>query len=324
MDKYLITGGAGFIGSHLVDTLLEKGSRVVVLDNFSSGNWRNVETALNKGSDRLKIIEGDICDLETCREACEGVDYILHEAALGSISRSVEHPIQTHNNNANGTLNILIAARDAKVKRLVYASSSSIYGGSEILPRIESITPKPISPYAVSKLAGEHYCFAFFHTYGLETIVLRYFNVFGPRQNIHSQYAAVIPCFIYALLQNKQPTIFGDGEQSRDFTYISNVVDANLLAVSASREACGRAFNIGCGRKHSINDLYRMLKEIMKIDGTFLREPARLGDVLQSYANIDEAERWLHYRPTVDLYSGIQQTIKFFEKLVKSEEIRWK
>lgn len=319
MVKYLVTGGAGFIGSHIVDTLVTQGANVVVLDNFSNGSWDNLEDAINKHpSSRFKVIEGDICDFETCRTACRGVEYVLHEAALGSISRSVEYPIQTHNTNANGTLNMLIAARDAGVKRFVYASSSSIYGASKVMPRIELDSPKPISPYAVSKITGEHYSHAFCNTYGLETVVLRYFNVFGPRQNVVSQYAAVIPRFINAIINKKQPIIYGDGEQYRDFTYVENVVKANLLALSASSDVCGRSFNIACGGRYTVNELYRILKESINSNIEAKYEEARSGDIKGSVADITNAVTMLNYKPSVSFEDGIVKTVNYFKQKLSS------
>jgi nucleoside-diphosphate-sugar epimerase len=312
MAKHLVTGGAGFIGSHLVDALLLQGHDVTVLDNFSNGSWDNLKDAVSKYPDRLKVIEGDICDLETCRLACEGIDYVLHKAALGSIPRSIEHPIQTHNSNTNGTLNILIAARDAKVKRFVYASSSSIYGSSKIIPRVESDSPKPISPYAVSKLAGEHYTLSFHHTYGLETVVLRYFNVFGPRQNVLSRYAAVVPRFIQSLVLNQSPVIFGNGEQFRDFTYVENVVAANLLAIKAPREACGRIYNIACAERHTVNEVFNTLRSLLKINIDPIKKEERVGDVRESIADIAEANRWLDYRPVISFNEGLKKTVDSF------------
>ncbi len=246
MSLYLVTGGAGFIGSNIVERLVRQGERVRVLDNLSTGKRENLVSWL----DRLELIEGDIRDVETVHGAMAGVDYVLHQAALPSVPRSVADPLASHQVNATGTLNVLPAARDAGVKRLVYASSSSVYGDSPTLPKQEEMPTNPISPYAVSKLAGENYCRVFFRVYGLETVCLRYFNVFGPRQDPTSQYAAVIPRFITAMLDGRRPVIYGDGRQSRDFTYIENVVEANLLACQA-KDVAGEVLNIACGESFS-------------------------------------------------------------------------
>jgi len=250
LATYLVTGGAGFIGSNLVEELIKRGEKVRIIDNFSTGRHENIEEFMP----RIELVQGDIRDLDTVREAVEGVDFVLHEAALASVTRSIEHPLATTETNINGTLNVLIAARDAKVKRLIYASSSSVYGDNPNLPKKESMIPHPLSPYAVSKLSGEYYCQVFYRIYGLETEILRYFNVFGPKQDPVSQYAAAIPKFIKAMLNGRSPSIYGDGEQSRDFTFVENVVEASILACREEKIA-GEIFNIAGGKRTTINRL---------------------------------------------------------------------
>src|SRR6267143_763047 len=255
--RYLVTGGAGFIGSHIVEALLRRREGVVVLDDLSTGRRKNLEAALKarpESAPEAEMIEGDIRDPATVRRALRGVHYVLHQAALPSVQRSVEDPVAAHEVNVSGTLNLLVAAREAGVRRFVYASSSSVYGDSEVLPKLESMTPAPLSPYAVSKLAGEHYCRVFHGLFGLETVALRYFNVFGPRQDPTSQYAAVVPNFVTAALAGRSPTVYGDGLQSRDFTYIDNAVDANLKACEAPPGAAGGAYNIACGSAATLLD----------------------------------------------------------------------
>ena len=304
---YLVTGGAGFIGSHLVEELVKQGQRVRVIDNLSTGKRENIEPFLEK----IEFIEGDIRDLGLVRKAMDGVDYVLHQAAVPSVPRSVKDPLTTNAANVDGTLNILIAARDADVNRVVYASSSSVYGDTPTLPKQEGMKPQPRSPYAVSKLAGELYCQAFYHVYGLEAVALRYFNVFGPRQDPESQYAAVVPKFITALLRGDPPMIFGDGKQSRDFTYVDNVVAANLLAAKASGVA-GEVFNIACGERITINELARMLTEIIGVNIEPEYTPPRPGDVLHSLADISKAQKLLGYKIKVDFERGLQKTVEWY------------
>jgi nucleoside-diphosphate-sugar epimerase len=309
----LVTGGSGFIGSHLVDALLRTDAVVRVLDNLSTGRRDNLQKALRlPGSrERFTFIEGDITDRRTVQEAMRGVDYVLHQAALPSVQRSVEDPIGSNLVNVEGTLNILAAARDADVKRVVYASSSSVYGDSLTLPKGEDMPTNPLSPYAVSKLAAEGYCRAFTRVYGLETVSLRYFNVFGPRQDPLSQYAAVVPRFIDALLQHRSPVIFGDGQQSRDFTFIANVVQANLLAMQAPGVA-GEVFNIACGESV---DLLTVLHLLAECSGQAVHpefEPPRAGDVRHSLADISKAQRMLGYQPLTPFRAGLQQTFAYF------------
>jgi nucleoside-diphosphate-sugar epimerase len=309
---YLVTGGGGFIGSHIVEELLRRGQRVRVLDNFSTGKKTNlVFPAMEATRQHLEVLEGDICDPGTVRAAMEGIDYVLHQAALPSVPRSIADPISTNEVNVRGTLNMLLGARDARVKRLVFASSSSVYGNSVVSPKHEELPTNPLSPYAVSKLAGERYCVAFHLAYGLPTACIRYFNVFGPRQDPHSQYSAVIPRFITALLGGKRPTIFGDGLQSRDFTYVSNVVYANLLACTRD-EAIGKVMNVACDDEHSLLDLHRELSRIIgtNIDPTF--EPGRTGDVKHSRAAIDLARRLLGYAPIVGWEEGLRKTVDYY------------
>jgi nucleoside-diphosphate-sugar epimerase len=308
--RYLVTGGAGFIGSHLVERLLADRHEVTVLDDFSTGRRENLTPFL----DRIRLIEGSVTDLGTCRRAVDGAEFVLHQAALGSVPRSVIDPATTHNVNASGTLNLLIASRDAGVKRFVYAASSSAYGDTLELPKHEEMLPRPRSPYAVAKLAGEQYGSAFFATYGLETVALRYFNVFGARQDPTSQYAAVIPKFITAALRNERPTIYGDGEQTRDFTYIANVVEANLRACVAPSAVAGRVFNIGAGAQTSLNTLWREIRRFTGASAEPIYEPVRAGDVRDSLASLDRALSILGYRPTTPFAEGLRLTVDSFRK----------
>jgi len=307
MGRFLVTGGAGFIGSHLVRALLEDGHEVVVLDDLSTGHRRNLDIA----EGRISFVEGDIRDLSTVQRAVDGSEVVFHQAALPSVPRSVRDPAATNAVNVTGTLNALIAARDAGVRRLIYASSSSVYGGAPTLPKHESMKPEPRSPYAVSKLAAENYCTAFFRTYGLETVALRYFNVFGPRQDPHSQYSAVIPRFIATYLSGAPPTIYGDGGQTRDFTYVDNVVDANLRAAEAPG-AAGKVFNVACGSQISINELARMLGEMLGTSVQPVHVPARDGDVRDSLASVESAEVTLGYRPLVEFEEGLRRAVAAF------------
>lgn len=312
--KYLITGGAGFIGSHLVESLVNKGEEVRVLDNLETGKKENIAPFLEK----IEFIEGDIRDASVCQRACQGIDYVLHQAALGSVPRSVEDPVTTNEVNIAGTLNMLLAARDNKVKRFVFASSSSIYGDSKVLPKVETMLANPLSPYALSKYAGEAYTIQFFKLYGLETVSLRYFNVFGPRQDPNSQYAAVIPRFVSALVKGEQPVIYGDGEQTRDFTFVLDAVNANLLACLASPIACGCTYNVAGGRKISINDLFHSIRLIMAKRKKSLGQikpkyaPPRSGDVRDSLADIGQTGKFLKYEVKVSLQEGLEQTVTSF------------
>ena len=309
MTTFLVTGGAGFIGSNLVHALVKRGERVRVLDNFSTGKRRNLRPILNN----MELLEGDLLDYEMVKKAVQGVDYILHEAALPSVPRSIRDPLSTHEVNITGTLNLLIAAKKGKVKRLIYASSSSVYGDSPELPKHEGMSPEPKSPYAVSKLAGEYYCRVFWEAYGLGTVCLRYFNIFGPRQDHASLYAAVIPKFINAMLKGTSPTIYGDGLQSRDFTYIDNVVEANLLALQA-KGVEGQVFNIAWGGRYSVMDLVKELNRITRRDLPPRFSPPREGDVRHSQASIVKAEAILGYRPKVGFQEGLQRTVEWMQK----------
>lgn len=304
MSTYLITGGAGFIGSNLAEELVRRGESVRVLDNFATGRRENLAGL----EDRLELVEADIRDAEEIRPAFAGVDYVLHQAALRSVPRSVEDPVSTTAVNVGGTLSVLLAARQAGVKRVVFASSSSVYGGNPELPWRETDRPRPLSPYAASKLAGEAYCASFTHVYGLETVALRYFNVFGPRMDPTSQYATVIPVFIAALREGQNPMIFGDGEQSRDFCYVSNVVEANLRAVEAPGVA-GEVFNVACGERHTLNQLVAMLNEILGTDGEPAYAPERVGDMRHTLADLTAARECLRYEPQVLFREGLERTV---------------
>jgi nucleoside-diphosphate-sugar epimerase len=312
MATYLVTGGAGFIGSHIVDELVRRGEQVRVLDNFSTGKRENLSSSISHQQSALEVIEGDIRDLDTVRRATCGVDYVLHQAALPSVPRSVADPMTTNEVNVTGTLNVLMAAREANVKRIVYASSSSVYGNSPTLPKREDMSTNPLSPYAVSKLAGENYCRAFHQVYGLPTLALRYFNVFGPRQDPTSQYSAVIPKFIAALLRGEPPTIYGDGTQSRDFTYVANVVQANLLACERD-EALGQVMNVACGERHTLLDLHSELAALVGRDLAPTFDRPRAGDVKHSLAAIDLASERLGYKPCVGWREGLRETLDWYK-----------
>jgi len=312
--RYLVTGGAGFIGSHIVHDLVAKGHQVRVLDNFATGKREN----LNAVSQQIELIEGSVEDPATCARAAKGVDYVFHEAALVSVPQSMEEPEKTHRVNTGGTLNVLKAAADAGVKRVVFASTSAVYGRGEP-PLDEKRTTDVLSPYAATKLAGEEYLRMFHRAYGLETVSLRYFNVFGPRQHPTSQYAAVIPKFARAMLNSEQPTIYGDGRQSRDFTYVDNVVSANLLACAASAESVsGRVFNISAGKRYSLLEIYEFLSELIGFRKPPLFAPARLGDVRDSLADTSRAQTAMDYRILVDLQEGLRRTIKYYEAEIAS------
>jgi nucleoside-diphosphate-sugar epimerase len=313
--RYLVTGGAGFIGSNLVEALLRRGEAVVVLDDFSTGRRANLDQALRArpaGAPDPEILEGDLRDEALLRRAVRGVTHVLHQAALPSVQRSVEEPLLSHEVNATGTLRLLLAARDAGVARFVYASSSSVYGDTPDLPKREDMPAAPMSPYAASKLAGEHYCRMFTALYGLETVSLRYFNIFGPRQDPNSQYAAVIPNFVRAAIGGAAPTVYGDGLQSRDFTYVDNAVEANLLACEAPPAAAGRAYNIGCGDSATLLDLLRLLGAITGAPVAPAHAPPRPGDVRHSRAAIDAARAALGYAPSIGLEEGLRRTVAWF------------
>jgi nucleoside-diphosphate-sugar epimerase len=303
--KYLVTGAAGFIGSNIVEELVRRGEEVRAFDNLSTGKQANLRGVASS----IEFVRGDITDAESVKGAVRGVDYVLHQAALPSVPRSVQDPLASHEANATGTLNVLLAARDEGVKRVVYASSSAVYGDSPTLPKHEAMPTDPLSPYAVNKLAGEHYCKVFSLIYGLPTVALRYFNVFGPRQDPTSQYAAVIPAFIVAMLEGRRPIIYGDGQQSRDFTYVSNVVSANLLACQRD-EAVGSAMNIACGDRITLLELVAQLNSLLGTNIEPVHEPARPGDVKHSMADITQAEKKLGYKTIVDFSAGLSKTIE--------------
>src|SRR5881296_2749428 len=304
--RCLITGGAGFIGSHLVEYLVGAGHDVVVLDDLSTGHRENFAAVRR----RISFMRGSVADLSTCRRAMEGVDYVLHHAAVTAVQRSVDDPGGAHTVNATGTLNVLLAARDARVRRVVYAGSTSAYGNSAVLPNREDHVANPLGPYAASKLAGEGYCLAFHAAYGLETVVLRYFNVFGPRQDPNSTYAAVVPRFIIAALRGEAPLIFGDGEQTRDFTFVANVVRANALACTAPTErVAGEVYNIGCGGSVTINEVWDRIQDAVGVTLPARHAPARPGEVRDSRAGIEKAARQLGYRPSVDFAAGLRLTV---------------
>jgi nucleoside-diphosphate-sugar epimerase len=305
--RVVVTGGAGFIGSNLVDALLERGDDIVVLDNFSSGRRERVDDFGN----RVRVVEGDLRSYERVHAAVRSADIVFHQGALPSIPRSIQDPLTTDAVNVEGTLNVLLAARDEGVQRVVFASSSSIYGDAPGLPRRETQVPAPIAPYAVSKLAAEAYCRAFWRAYGLETVSLRYFNVFGPRQDPTSQYAAVVPRFIKRLLQGEHPIVYGDGEQMRDFTFVIDIVRANLLASEAEGIA-GETFNIASGRTHTVNELARTLSKILGRPIEPVYAGPRPGEIRDSAADIGKAERMLGYRPSVGFEEALRVTAEFF------------
>ncbi len=309
MARYLVTGGAGFIGSHLVHELVRKGERVRVLDDFSTGRREH----LHDISDQIEQVEGSLTDPDAVERAVEGVTFILHQGARPSVPRSIRDPIGTHEVNTTGTLNLLIAAGRARASRVVYASSSSVYGDTPALPKEERMQPEPRSPYAVSKLAGELYCKVFHRTYGLSTVSLRYFNVFGPRQDPTSEYAAVIPRFMTAMLAGRRPTIFGDGKQSRDFTYVQDVVDANLRAVEAP-QAAGAVINVASGERHTLLQLVALLNDILGTDFEPVFAPERQGEVRHSHASTILARTLLGHQPRVSLREGLERTVEWFKK----------
>jgi UDP-glucose 4-epimerase len=311
MSLYLITGIAGFIGSSLARAVLSRGDQVRGVDNFATGNRDNIAELL----DRIDFREADIGDLDAMHKACAGVDFIFHQAAIPSVPKSVLDPLGSNRANVDGTVNVLVAARDAKVKRVVYAASSSAYGDTPTLPKHEDMKPDPISPYAVAKLASEQYMISFFRCYGLETVCLRYFNIFGPRQDPSSPYSGVLAKFITQMLRGEQPTINGDGEQSRDFTYIDNAVDANLLACTApAQKAAGEMFNVATGRRVTLNETFKLLQGLTSYKGQPKYGPERGGDVKHSLADISKAEAGLGYKPKVDFEEGLRGTVEWYRK----------
>jgi UDP-glucose 4-epimerase len=309
MSLYLITGVGGFIGSSLAHTLLARGEQVRGVDNFSTGKRENIADIL----DRIDFQEADILNLDAMHKACAGVDFLLHQAAMPSVPKSVVDPLGSNRTNVDGTVNLLVAARDAKVKRVVYAASSSAYGDTPTLPKDESMKPDPISPYAVAKLASEHYMVSFYRCYQLETVCLRYFNIFGPRQDPSSPYSGVLAQFITLMLRGEQPTIHGDGEQSRDFTYIDNAVEVNLLAckVPAAKSA-GQVFNVATGRRVTLNETFQLLQPLTNFAGQPKHGPERSGDIKHSLADISKAEAGLGYTPTVHFEEGLRRTVEWY------------
>jgi nucleoside-diphosphate-sugar epimerase len=309
MSLYLITGISGFIGSSIARALLARGEQVRGVDNFSTGKQENIEEI----AERIDFHEADITDLDAMHKACKGVDFVLHQAAIPSVPKSVLDPLGSNCANVDGTVNVLVAARDAKVKRVVYAASSSAYGDTPTLPKHEGMKPDPISPYAVAKLASEHYMVSFCRCYGLETVCLRYFNIFGPRQDPSSPYSGVLAKFITQMLRGEQPTIFGDGEQSRDFTYIDNAVEANLLACKAERtKAAGQVFNVATGRRVTLNETFKALQPLTSYSGEPKYGPPRGGDVKHSIADISLANAGLGYKPLVDFEEGLRRTVDWY------------
>ncbi|MFH1478618.1 MAG: SDR family oxidoreductase [Candidatus Omnitrophota bacterium] len=308
--KFLVTGGAGFIGSHIVDALIKDNNDVVVIDDFSSGREENLEAVRNK----IELIRGDIRDKGLVKKAVKGVDYVLHQAALRSVPKSLGNPHIYNDVNINGTLNILEEARGAKVKRVVFASSSSIYGETDKLPEKEDLLPLLISPYALTKLAGEYYCRIFSEAYGLKTVGLRYFNVFGPRQSLENEYAVVIPKFITCMLKGEEPPVHGDGLQTRDFTYVENVVQANIRSAAAKGIRC-EVLNIACGNSNSVLDIIKILNKLMGKDIKPKFTPTRPGDVKDTLADITKAKKLIGFDPKVGFEEGLKRTIEYFSKI---------
>ncbi|MFN5182370.1 MAG: SDR family oxidoreductase [Bacteroidota bacterium] len=311
---FLVTGGAGFIGSAICDELVRLGAKKIrIIDNLSTGNIQNIKHLLN--SSKIEFINEDLCNIETCQKACSGVDYVFHQAALGSVPRSINDPLSTHKSNVDAFVNLLIASRDNKVKRFVYASSSSVYGSDISIKKKEDIVGKLLSPYALSKATNEMYAEVFSKLYGIETVGLRYFNVFGPRQNIHGQYAAVIPRFITAFLKGEQPIIYGDGETTRDFTYVGNVVSANILAAFSDKIKCeSPVLNIAFGQTTSLNSLFKTISNLLNKEMLPLYLSERPGDIKSSHADISNAKHLIGYNPMVSLDEGLNITIEWFKK----------
>ena len=310
MALYLITGVAGFIGSSLARTVLTQGDQVRGIDNFLTGKRENIAEIEGK----IDFRQVDLADLDALHDACRGVDYIFHEAAIPSVPKSVLDPLGSNRANVDGTVHLLIAAKDAQVKRVVYAASSSAYGDTATLPKHEEMVPNPISPYAVAKLAGEYYMASFYRCYGLETVSLRYFNIFGPRQDPSSPYSGVLAKFITQMLAGEQPTIFGDGTQSRDFTYIDNVVSANLLAMKApASQVAGRLFNVATGERFDLNQTFQLLRKIIGFEGEVKYGPDRAGDVKHSLADLSRAAKFLGYKPVVNFEEGLRRTVEWYQ-----------
>lgn len=310
MAKYLVTGAAGFIGSSLARALVERGEQVRGIDNFETGRRENLTDVLSQ----IDFREADIHDLDAMHKACADVDYVLHHAAIPSVPKSVLDPISSNRANVDGTVNVLVAARDAKVKRVIYAASSSVYGDTPTLPKHEGMTPNPISPYAVAKLASEYYMRSFYRCYGLETVCLRYFNIFGPRQDPSSTYSGVLAKFSMQMLRGEQPTIFGNGETSRDFTYIDNAVSANLLACSSPAAECaGHVFNCATGRRVTLNEIFAALKQLTGYSGAVQYGPERSGDIKHSLADITQAQKHLGYKVLVNFEDGLRRTVDWYK-----------
>ena len=309
MDRFLVTGGAGFIGSNISGKLVSQGCFVRVVDNLLTGKQANLATLL----DKIDFIQADMGDPKVARAAMKDIDVVLHQGALPSVPRSVDDPAATHKHCVDATFTLLLAARDAKVKRFVFASSSSAYGDTPTLPKVETMLPSPLSPYAAAKLAGEYYCSVFSKVFGLQTISLRYFNVFGPHQDPTSQYAAAIPAFVTAILQDKPPTIYGDGEQSRDFTYVDNVVEANLLAARAEQTK-GEVINIACGKAITVNEIIDMINEILGKDVKPIYAAPRSGDVKHSLADITLAKKLIAFKPKISFRQGLEKAIDWYRK----------
>ena len=313
MARYLVTGAAGFIGSSIVRTLIARGEKVRGIDNFATGKRENI-VPMEK---QFEFVEGDIRRLDDIQRACAGVEVVFHQAAIPSVPKSVADPVSSHDANVNGTLNVLLAARDAKVRRVVYAASSSIYGETPTLPKVETMSPSPISPYAVQKLCGEHYMTSFYRVYGLETVSLRYFNVFGPYQDPTSMYSGVLAVFCTKMLKGEVPTIHGDGEQSRDFTYIDNTVNGNLLAAHAPAiEVAGKTFNLATGRRITLNETVSILRKIVGYKGEVKHGPERAGDIKHSLADITQAQTHMGYKPTVSFEEGLEKTVAWYRTFV--------
>jgi nucleoside-diphosphate-sugar epimerase len=309
MALYLITGVAGFIGSSLARAILAQGDQVRGVDNFATGKRENIAEILSQ----IDFREADLLNADAMHSACQDVDYVFHEAAIPSVPKSVLDPLASNRANVDGTVYLLVAARDAKVKRVIYAASSSAYGDTPTLPKHEGMTPNPISPYAVAKLASEYYMKSFYRCYGLETVCLRYFNIFGPRQDPTSPYSGVLAKFIKQMLKNEQPTIFGDGSQSRDFTYIDNVVSANLLAAKApAAEAAGEVFNVATGTRFDLNQTFQLLKKIIGFNGDVKYAPERAGDVKHSLADLSRTEKHLGYKSLVSFEEGLRRTVEWY------------
>lgn len=311
MSLYLVTGAAGFIGSALVHALLERGEQVRGLDNFETGRRENLQDVAAD----IDLREADLLDLDAVRSACQGADYVLHQAALPSVPKSILDPARSNRVNVEGTVNVLVAARDAGVKRVVYAASSSAYGDTPTLPKREDMMPMPLSPYAVAKLAGEMYMRVFYGVYGLPTVCLRYFNIFGPRQDPTSQYSAVLAKFITLMLRGERPIIYGDGEQSRDFNYIDNAVAANLLAATApAKDVAGETFNIATGRRYNLNETVALLRPLTGYKGKVEHAAERAGDIKHSLADISRAQEKLGYQPLVDFEEGLRRTVEWYRE----------